>query len=248
MDIDRIQVCGPLIVLLDGRRRESDLPGRQGRMLVGYLVVHRARPVTRDELAAAVWPDETPESAPDALSALLSRVRRALGAERVVGRSDLRLALPAGTVVDIETAQRSIQWAESAVAQERWRDAWGSARAALHAANRGFLPGYEAPWVEEQSRHLEGIRLRALDAIATVGLALGGTELPAVGRCARALIEAAPFRETGYRHLMRFHAAHDDVAEALQTYERLRILLREELGVGPSEAAKALHSELLGAD
>jgi SARP family transcriptional regulator, regulator of embCAB operon len=57
-----IQLCGELVLELDGRRSEAELPSRQGRMLFAYLVVNRFRPVGRDEAAAAVWPDSPPDA------------------------------------------------------------------------------------------------------------------------------------------------------------------------------------------
>jgi SARP family transcriptional regulator, regulator of embCAB operon len=41
-------------------------------------------------------------------------------------------------------------------------------------------------------------------------------------------------------------AASGNVAEALAAYERLRIVLREELGVNPSEAVQDAYLRLLG--
>jgi SARP family transcriptional regulator, regulator of embCAB operon len=240
-----IQLCGPLRARLDGRRRERDLPGRQGRQLAAYLIAHHARTVPRDELVDALWPRDMPDGAQATLNTLLSGVRRALGAERLEGRSALRIVLEPDAFVDLEAADRAIHQAESAVAQGAWTGAWAPARIALNIANRGFLTGLDAPWIEERRRHVENLRLRALEAVAAGGLGIGGGELPAVERAARRLIEAAPFRETGHRYLMRYFAARDDVAEALQVYERLRALLRDELGVTPGAAAQELHRRLL---
>jgi hypothetical protein len=39
----RIQLCGKFLAELDGRRIEDALPGRQGRLLFGYLVAAPAR-------------------------------------------------------------------------------------------------------------------------------------------------------------------------------------------------------------
>jgi DNA-binding SARP family transcriptional activator len=36
-----------------------------------------------------------------------------------------------------------------------------------------------------------------------------------------------------------------NVAEALRAYERLRVLLRDELGIAPSPAIQAVHRQLL---
>jgi DNA-binding SARP family transcriptional activator len=45
---------------------------------------------------------------------------------------------------------------------------------------------------------------------------------------------------------MQALAAEGNPAEALQAYDRLRMLLREELGVAPSAATQELHRALLG--
>ena len=77
-------------------------------------------------------------------------------------------------------------------------------------------------------------------------LELGGTELPAAERAARELVDAAPFQESGHLLLMGALAASGNVAEALAAYERLRILLRDELGADPSETVQDTYLRLLG--
>ena len=241
----RIQLCGRLVVELDGRRVDSDLPGRQGRLLFAYLTATRARRSTRDELVTALWPEGPPDAADTSLAALLSKLRRALGPASLDGKGEVRLALAPDAWVDVEAAGSGVHRAESAVALGRWTDAWAPARTALYVANRGLLPGYDAPWIEERRRWLEDVRLRALECVGTVGLRMGGTELAAAERAGRALVAAAPFRESGHRLLMEALAAQDNGAEALRAYDRLRILLREELGVAPGTATQQLHRHLL---
>jgi DNA-binding SARP family transcriptional activator len=240
-----IQVCGPLVMRLDGERVEGELGGRQARELVAFLVVNRRRTVSRDELLAALWSDDPPAGAAKALNTLLSRIRRALGHERVVGRSALRLNLPSEAWIDIEVAERSVNEAESLAAQGNFLRAWAPARVALRVASRGFLPDLSADWTEEWRRHVENLRLGALESMAACGLGIGGAELGSAQRAGRALIEAEPLRETGYRHLMEFFVARDDIASALQVYETLRVRLRDGLGVGPSPPMQDLHRRLL---
>ena len=55
-----------------------------------------------------------------------------------------------------------------------------------------------------------------------------------------------PYRESGYRLLMEVFEARENRAEALQVYEALRQLLREELGASPSPATQALYRRVLG--
>jgi hypothetical protein len=120
-----------------------------------------------------------------------------------------------------------------------------AANSALGVASRGFLPGDDLPWVEDRRRELEELRLRTLEAVAAAGAALGGPQLAAAERAARNLVEAAPFRESGHRLLMEALAARGDVAEALRAYDKLRILLRDELGTAPAAPLQTLHRRLL---
>jgi len=59
------------------------------------------------------------------------------------------------------------------------------------------------------------------------------------------LTELAPYRETGHRLLIEALAGRGNVAEALRAYERLRVLLRDELGIAPSPTIQAVHRQLL---
>jgi DNA-binding SARP family transcriptional activator len=242
----RIQLCGLLVVEVAGRRLEAQLPGRQGRLLFAYLAAGRARRSGRPELVEALWPGGPPEAVEASLSSLLSKLRRVLGPGVLEGRAELRLSLPADAWIDVEEADVAVHRAESAVALGQWERAWAPARAALYTANRGFLPGYDTPWIEERRRRLDDVRVRALEAVGTAGLGMGGTETAAAERAGRELVQAAPFRESGYLLLMEALAAGGNAAEALRVYERLRVLLREELGVAPGAPAQELHRRLLG--
>jgi pentatricopeptide repeat protein len=144
----------------------------------------------------------------------------------------------------VEKAGEAVHRAESKVALGEWKRAWAPSRAALFVAERTFLPGVDAPWIYEQRRLFGDIRLRALEA-STATLRTGGTELPAAVRAARTLIRLAPLRESGYQTLMEGLAAQGNVAEAVQLYGELRVVLRDELGVDPSSATQAVYTKLM---
>jgi DNA-binding SARP family transcriptional activator/tetratricopeptide (TPR) repeat protein len=239
-----IQLCGRPRLCLEGR--EVELPGRQGRLIFAFLVVNRRRAVARDELLDLLWPVDAPDDPGDVLSALLSRVRRALGSGVLAGRRELALLLPEDTRVDVEDARDAAERAETALARADWAEAWEAAREAQRIAVRGFLVGDDAPWVTERRSEVEQLHLRSLEALAAAGIELGGAELSGAARAAREAVEAAPFAESAHRLLMEALAGHGDVAEALRVYEQLRILLRDELGTAPGPAIQALHRRLLG--
>jgi DNA-binding SARP family transcriptional activator len=239
----RIHLCGNLTAEIDGRRIESQLRGRQGRLLFGYLVLNRARYVRRDELLDALWEESSP-SAPDAaLSALLSKLRRLAP---VVGRAELRLPLTDDAWIDVEAVGEALHRAEGAIARRDWSSAWGPARVAQHIAARELLPGESASWLDEYRRHLQSSYERALELAAQACLEIGGSELDTAERSARALVERAPYRESGYRWLMLALERRGNRAEALRVYDELRLRLRDDLGAAPAPAMQELHRTLLG--
>ena len=241
----RIQLCGKLVARIGGRRLDADLPGRQGRLAFAYLTLNRHRVVTRSALIDALWPVEPPALVDTALSALISKLRKALGSQIVSGRGDVRLVFP-DAWVDVEAASEAIHRAEGAVGRGAWAEAWGPGRVALHIVRRELMPGESAAWIEAERRTLEEIELRALECIAKSSLELGPNELESAVRSGRDLVRLAPHRESGHRLLMRALAAEGNDAEALGVYERLRIRLREDLGVAPSAPTQELYRALLG--
>ena len=122
---------------------------------------------------------------------------------------------------------------------------WAKAGMTVPPRARPFLTGLEAPWIDEWRRRLEEVRLRGLECFAAASLGLGGPALAQAEERARMLTELSPYRETGHRLLMEALARRGNVAEALRAYERLRVLLREELGIVPSPAVQGVHRRLL---
>lgn len=241
----RVQLCGRFVVELEGLHREDELPGAKGRMLLAYLVLNRARTLERDELLVALWGDEASREADAALRVCLSKVRRAVGPERIIGKGQIRLELPPAALVDVESALRAIHEAESHLALEEWAKAFATCQTAESIAARPFLPGLDMPWVDQWRRRLTDVRLRGLECHAASALRLGGPALNLAEQSARATIELAPYRESAYGLLMEALERKGNVAEALRTYERVRALLREEMGISPGPALQARYLRLI---
>jgi DNA-binding SARP family transcriptional activator len=132
----RIQLCGRLVVRLDGHRVEDSLPGALGQLLFAYLVLNRLRRIERDELLIAVYGEEaTPDHNPR-LSVLLSKLRSVVGPELLAGRAQIELVLPTEAFIDVEAALEALHRAESHVANGEWEEAWGPSGVAYHVASR----------------------------------------------------------------------------------------------------------------
>lgn len=244
----RIQLCGRLKVDFQGHHVTPALRGRQGRALLAFLVLKRGRAVSREEMIEAIWPEKQPVNPAAALRTQLSRLRSALGPQSLAGRDTVELRLPPDTWIDLEIAERAARVSEAALEARAWREAWAQAHITLNIAGRPFLAGFEAPWVDVVRRELKGLEIRARETIARAGIGLGGSELAGAERSARELIRSEPFRESGYLSLMRALAASGNTAEALRTYDGLRTLLVEELGMAPSAEIQAFHRQLLRGD
>ena len=231
---------------------ERHFPGRQGRLLFAYLVAEHERLVPRDELADILWGDAPPATWDKALSVLVSKLRGVLAESGLDGTSALtaafgcyRLDLPEGTWVDFLAAGSAAKDAERFLETNELESATAAAALAESVTRSPFLPGDDGPWVETRRRELAEVRGRALSALADASLR---TDKAAVAvRWAELVVEAEPFRESGYRRLMQAHVAAGNRGEALRVYERCRRLLAEELGAYPSPETDSIYRNLLEA-
>jgi DNA-binding SARP family transcriptional activator len=250
----RVRVCGRLS-LDQGTTivREGDLPARQGRRLWAFLVLKRRLPVPRDEMAEAVWGDDTPDAWDAALNALVSRLRAALrplartAPELTIQSEGGRyvLTMPEHTVVDFERARGGLHEADRLFRRGEYGSALAEARVAMEIAGRGFLPGEEGPWIQGHRRPLAEIHLHALECTVEGELRRGHPEI--AEREAEALTALDPLREEGYRLLMRAVSARGNAAEAGRVLADCRRILREQAGMAPSPETERLFRRITGA-
>ena len=247
----RISLTDRLAVEADGATLDEDrFPGRQGRIVFAYLAAQNGRPVPRDELAELLWGDDPPATWEKALRVLMTKLRALLVECGIDGSTALtsvfgcyKLALPAGTWIDVDAAAEGTARAEAAVAAGDVATACEEAGRAAALARRSFLPGEDGAWVEERRRDLRELLVRALECLCDAAVA-GGASAEAV-RYAAEVTELEPFRESGYRRLMEAHIAAGNPAEALRVYERCRRFLADELGAYPSPETEAVYLEII---
>ncbi len=248
----RIYLAGDVAVERDDQLlRDADLPGRQGRLALVYLVVERERVVSQSELAELLWPDSLPPSWPVALSAVISKIRQKLGTlgldrDRIIANAFrcYQFRPPAETWIDLEAAADALHQAEGAVIANQLEAAYGPALIATTIARRPFLVGEDAAWVTSRRERLRDLLVRALDC--RVEALVWNGELALAQDQARAAVDLEPFRESGYRRLMKVLVRRGDRAEAVRIYQQCRQRLAEELGVAPSDETESLLRQLLG--
>jgi DNA-binding SARP family transcriptional activator len=229
--------------------RESQLGGPQGRFVLAYLVSERKRAVTQSELAEALWPGSQPATWTLAQSAIVSRLRARLASLGLV-RSRIipnafgcyQFSAPSETWVDVEAALEGVDAAEGALVAGNPGAAYGPSLLATTILRRPFLPGDDGPWADSRRTALAGVLIRALDCRVEALAAHG--ELKLALTHAQEAVRLEPYRESGYRRLMRFHSQNGDRAEAIRVYLECRRLLESELGVTPSAETETLYREL----
>ena len=248
----RIYLTGEVQAERDGHLlRESTLGGPQARFVLSYLVSERKRAVTQSELAEALWPEALPASWTLALSAIISRLRSRLATlglvrSHIIGNAFgcYQFSAPTDTWVDVEAAFAGVDAAEGAMAAGDPQAGYGPSLIATTILRRPFLAGDDGPWAEGRRAALAAALVRALDCRVEALAANNEVELALTH--AKEAVRLEPYRESGYRRLMRMQVKNGDRGEAIRSYLECRRLLDTELGVGPSEETESLYREIAG--
>ena len=212
---------------------EVRIAGGKLRSLLAILLVQANRPVSEDGLIEALWEDSATPRASGNLHTLVSRLRRVLGAERVVREGCGYLLRVEDGELDLDRFQELRRAGEPAKALELWR---GPALA-------DFV--YER-WAEGEARRLDELRLVAVEERIDGDLAVGrhADLVPEL----QALVADEPLRETLRRHLIVALYRCGRQAEALDAYHAARRMLDEDLGLQPGPELRELELAVLRHD
>ncbi len=206
--------------------RPVDLPRGRPCLLIAYLALH-AGLHPRRRIAEHLWPDCGPEPARQRLRTALWEVHRALSDvdEPLVEASREHLGLHGAVAVDLVEARGLL-------------DA-GATEAALGLLAPGLAQQLDLDWAEQARREVDAWRLRALEA-AVYEAPDAGAALPH----ARRRVALDPLSEGAHCDLIRLLANSGDRGAAMAAYERMRLVLESELGIGPSAASRRLLARL----
>jgi predicted ATPase len=223
------RLLGPLEVESDG----AVLPvgGPRQRALLAFLLLHANEVVRRERLIDALWGEQPPARAQNALQVAVHGLRRVLGPERVETVGD-------GYRLHVEPDELDV-----ARFQELLRQ---SPAAALELWRGPVLAGVEAPFAAAEAARLEQVRLAAVEARIEAELARGDHALlvPEL----EALIAEHPYRERLRGHLMLALYRLGRQAEALDAYHAARRLLVDQLGIEPGPELQELERAILRHD
>jgi predicted ATPase/DNA-binding SARP family transcriptional activator len=215
------------------------------RRLLAALLVRANTVVSVDRLADVLWGDAPPERVEGSVHQVVSRLRVALRGSGI----ELLTSAP-GYVLRVRRDELDATVFEDTLAGARVADP--AARAALLdqalALWRG--PAYaelaDDDFARAEAARLEELRLLAREERAEAALLLDRPD-EAVERLDE-LVAAHPLRERPHGQLMRALYRTGRQADALAAYRDHRARLRDELGLEPAPALRALHDAILRHD
>jgi DNA-binding SARP family transcriptional activator len=199
---------------------------RPAQRLLAYLALRRA-PVRRRSVAAALWTDLDERAAASRLRSTLWRLPAPQG-RRLVRTDANQLDLAGHVEVDVRLAE----------------DDERAGELHLSVLCGDVLADWDEPWLDAERERFRQLRLHRLEQVSDRARADG--RLGFALQAALAAVAAEPLRESAHRRVMQAHLAEDNPAEALRQYERVRRLLRDELGLAPSGRTRAVVAPLLG--
>src|SRR5918996_4189943 len=196
------------------------LGGARQRSVLAHLLLRTNKVVPADRLIDEVWPDEPPAAVRNVLQTYVSRLRKALGPERLEHR-------PGGYVLRADESEIDAHRFESLVQEARRTapvDPAEAARLYREADQLWRGPALDdladQPSLRAEAAHLEEARAAATEDRIVLELALGRhAELIAE---LETLTSLHPLRERFWGHLMTALSRSGRQADALGAYRRAR--------------------------
>jgi len=223
-----IQLLGGFRAEIDGRVVPDDAwQSRRAAALVKLLAIAPRHRLTRDEVIEALWPEAAPDAGGANVRKAVHFARRALGDPAIgvqAGHIELWPAGPLST--DLErfdgTARAALESGDEAALAR-----------AVSLYGGDLLPDDRGEaWIEEARRVLRERYLAVLRATAHWDR----------------VVAIEPTDEAAHRELIRSHLVQGNRQAAIRQFERLREVLRDELGVGPDPISVELYEQVLAAE
>lgn len=243
------RILGPLNAY-DGAGNAIELGGRQQRLVLAMLLLHRNEIVSVDRLIDAVWEEQAPAGAAKNVQIHVSRLRKALEPRSnsvIHTRANGYVLEVAPAEVDADRFELLVDEGRRTLAEGELERADATLRDALALWRGEPLADFAyASFAQSEIRRLEELRLGALEERIDADLGLGREK--AITAELQGLVNQHPLRERLRGQLMLALYRSGRKAEALRVYDEARRALAEELGLEPSESLQQRHRAVLTDD
>ncbi|MEU5094639.1 AfsR/SARP family transcriptional regulator [Streptomyces sp. NPDC020996] len=241
--MQRIQfrLLGPVGVWLGDQPLGPTTP--QQRSVLAVLLIDANRVVSMDNMSRALWGENPPNSARNAIQGYVSRLRRVLAPS---SEAEI-ITQPGGYSLRAEKTQIDLHLFRSLVGTAQHTDATRASAQLEHALELWSGPplaGVSGHWLPSRvGIHIEEERLSALEEHAAATLAAGRLQEATIELTS--LIRDHPLRERAVSLLMTALHRSGRRAEALRVFQATRQHLVRELGLEPDGILRATHQQIL---
>lgn len=238
-----------LLGLLEARADGGLVPIVRGResALLALLLINANDPLSTDRIVEELWGDAAPANAVKSVHIYISRLRKALGSDRIeTTPAGYRLHV-ASDELDVARFERVAADGRAALEADELESAEAAFDDALGLWREEALGDFRFDsFAQAEIRRLEELRDATVADRADVRIARG-QGLHVVAEL-EALIERGPLWERPRALLMRALYLAGRQADALELYRQTRELLDDELGIEPGPQLQGLERAILNQD
>jgi predicted ATPase/DNA-binding SARP family transcriptional activator len=242
----RISVLGPVAVERDGRL--VPVPGGKTSEVLVHLALAAGTPVRADRLVEDVWAADAINTRRNTLQSKIAKLRRAFGdPDLIVSRDGGYLLAVEPSAVDALAVVRDAATAARLLEAGEDRDAADLSGSALGRYRGDPLPSAgTGDWAIPHRVRLEEARVDLIQTHFAARLRLGGAgEL--IGELESA-VAAHAYQEGLWELLITALYRAGRQADALASYQRVRALLADDLGLAPGPRLQGLERQVLSQD
>jgi len=241
----RLQVLGGLVVTV-GATGTVRVP-TSCHAILGYLIAHRRRRVSRSELAETLWHRNSGDHARRCLSTALWRLKRSTGSAPPLlsfrGAEELSLNWAGPIWVDSVALELRVTRLRR-IAPGALGDAEiGRLQRGVRLYRGDYLVGIDDEWAVCERQRLRNLYVDGLYHLTSAYAA--ASKWAATLEWGRRLNQEEPLREDVHRLLMLAYAHTGNRAKAAAQYRQCERILDSELGVAPMLETQELHRQLM---
>lgn len=234
----RVHCFGRFKVFLPGETGEIKWRTKKAQALFAYLFDRQGRPVEKEDLLLALWPETDPKSATALLHTTLYSIRKIfapLGLEGIIAyrkrKYAMNMALVHSDRREMDRLCRALEQGDQTLMFARART--------LRCYQGGYLDGVAGDFGEARRAYYEKMFLQLCRLWAERARQAGDYE--GAVDCLEQAIAVDPYSEGLYVMLMACFGAMGAVGRAKHYYQRIVRVLRDDLGVTPGKELTAAY-------
>ena len=207
------------------------------------FLLHEMRPVSRETILSALWPDADPEASDGWFRQARYHLQHTLARDCLVQEASGFWRLELDCWIDVRETERLAEEGMRLIADGNAAAGAACLRQALTLWHGPYLDDLYVDWTAERRLELYQQRLTVLEQLA--GLELEAASPDKAAQLYQQILATEPFYESAHRGLMHCFMARGEPSRAIQHFRAYSSLLRDGLNTTPAEETLALCASIL---